>query len=334
MELERAYFLASKQVDGNISQEEREELKAWMDEDPSRGEILTDLDSFLGDMTQAVNSAAPETDLAWTALLGKISVEADEKPVIQMPVATPRGNNGWKYAAAAAVALLLMVGGYVFLGGEKGAKEASTYATTAKERKVIDLPDGSKVHLNSGSTLVAEAGFGGKSRKVRLEGEAYFDVASDPSKPFEVTVGSTKTTVLGTEFNLRSYRNGDPVHLDVAEGKVRFSAPEIGQEEIFTANQSGKFDPATRRIAHIADPANESAAWRQGVLSFKEEALANAIPRLNHFYDIDIRLGAGLEDAQLTARFEGNDETAMLDILATTYSAKVRREGKVAWLEK
>lgn len=332
MEEQRAYYLASKRLDGNLSAIEQAELDQWMAADPSRATLLQDLGQILPLLTDSIQATpVGNTDTEWTMLKSRM-VEAEPSPKV-IPM---RRNNWARYAIAAAAMAVLAVGAYWIVAGLGGkAKDfAFSYATAEGEQKAFTLPDGSQVELNGGSKLYGEADFGGDARKVRLEGEAFFSVKRDETKPFEVLTGAVRTTVLGTQFNLRAYQKNGPVHLSVVEGKVKFAAENSGKGEIFVANESGVFDPVHGKVSKTNTNAGNAVAWRDGELVFDDEPLTEAVLRLNHFYDIDLRLGSGLEDARLTTRFSQDDETVMLEALATAYQARIRRDGKTVWLEK
>lgn len=338
MEDTRAYYLASKHYDGTLSAAERQELDQWMAASPSRSNFLDEMALLLAPLTASVNAPVADTDADWNALRLAIGSQQAAAPA-HVPASAPARKSafGWpRIAVAAAVALLVAFGAFWVLQGDPQASDSPlTFATKAGERHTVTLADGSTVQLNGGSKLTVAAGFGKENRQLSLEGEAYFEVQKDPARPFEVSTGGVKTTVLGTKFNLRAYQPAVAVRLSVVEGKVNFAPIQSGAGQIFVANESGDFDPKRGTVLRTADLPADAAAWRDGALVFVDEPLAEAVSRINQFYDIDLRLGSGLQDARLTTRFDAqHDEAAMLDVLATTYQARVRREGRTAWLEK
>jgi transmembrane sensor len=337
MEDTRAYYLASRLHDGIISATERTELDRWIAADPARSNFLDEVAQILGPVSNAVNIPVTTTDSDWLALRQALGAPEQAAPKVArvIPIQRAPQRSPMRYAVAAAVALLVAFGAYWMLqGGKEAAGSPTTYATKDGERREIALPDGSKVMLGGGSQLVAAAGFSREHRQLSLTGEAYFEVKKDPAHPFEVTTGGVKTTVLGTQFNLRAYQPDISVSLSVVEGKVNFAPLASGAGQIFVANESGNFDAQHGTVLRTAVLPSDAAAWRENVLVFADTPLQEAVSRINHFYDIDIRLGSGLQDARLTTRLVGDDEAAMLDVLATTYQASVRRAGKTVWLEK
>ena len=140
---------------------------------------------------------------------------------------------GWPWMAAAVAALLMVVGSWYFLrqGSPSGkanrpvaiapADDALTEITNQDEKpRLVNLPDGSSVMLQKGSTLSFPQAFTGDTREIRLNGEAFFEVAKDPSKPFYVFANEVVTKVLGTSFNIRSFPTDRQVTVAVKTGKV------------------------------------------------------------------------------------------------------------------
>jgi|NOAtaT_6_FD_contig_31_1439250_length_1234_multi_3_in_0_out_0_1 ferric-dicitrate binding protein FerR (iron transport regulator) len=331
MEQERAYYLVDKWVKAEIESHEMVELDQWMAVSPENARQVEEIRAILEMLSAKIAAVEPQTDQAWNELFSRLN--QNETPVVKLAPAAPK-SKFWKVYAAAAVFLVALMGAWWMLGSSAGLEKELVYTTASGERTRLQLPDGSTVFLNGGSEFKALKGFGGKDRRVALEGEAYFQVASDAQKPFIIETFKSLTTVVGTAFNLRSYGDGLPVRLGVTEGKVKFGSLDGKSSEILAANQAAIFNPLDGKISIIPESAQEMAGWREGVLNFQEEPLASALPRLSQFYDIDIRLGKGLDDARLTARFTEKDHDAMLEILAATFSASVRRDGDVAWLEK
>ncbi len=139
-------------------------------------------------------------------------------------------SNTWKwYTLAVAATMAGLVCAMVWMQGEKVAPlaEAATpmYASKAGERKSFQLPDGSKVVLNAASAIWLEKGFNEGRRTLRLEGEAFFDIAQDASSPFIIHTEEMDITVLGTAFNVKAYKDDETVETTLLRGRVRVDMP-------------------------------------------------------------------------------------------------------------
>ncbi|HNV52472.1 MAG TPA: FecR family protein, partial [Tenuifilaceae bacterium] len=121
-----------------------------------------------------------------------------------------------KYAAVVLFAVVISgIGGYKYFNPELVALANNSNQNTV----ITTLPDGTTIYLAQNSTITYAKRFVGKSRNVKLEGEAFFDVAKDPEKPFVIETKAASVKVLGTSFNLKS-TNSTNFELSVVEGKV------------------------------------------------------------------------------------------------------------------
>lgn len=152
------------------------------------------------------------------------------------------------------------------------------------ENTVI-LADGTTVHLNAGSKLTYPVRFAGKRRIVRLEGEAYFDVAGDENHPFVVQTHLGEITVLGTEFNVNAYTDASVCYTTLVHGKVKFSTLNAetvtlspGEQAVVFANSSMK-----RKV-----DLEEYVGWVDGMYIFNDRPLGDIMKTFERWYDIQV----------------------------------------------
>ncbi|MEO3405658.1 FecR domain-containing protein [Mucilaginibacter sp. CAU 1740] len=150
----------------------------------------------------------------------------------------------------------------------------------------IDLPDGSKVWLNAGSTLAYTPSFGREIRTVRLsDGEAYFDVAHDAHKPFVVQTGKIKTQVLGTSFNIRAAAEMKKITVTVLGGKV--AVIKKGTAPLFLLpNEQAEFNKETGTIDKASVTAENTTGWMVGKYRFHNEELEAITSELQRRYNV------------------------------------------------
>lgn len=153
----------------------------------------------------------------------------------------------------------------------------------------IELSDGTRVWLNSESYIEYPVEFIGKTREVLIIGEAYLDVAKDPQKPFIVKTEDFNVRVLGTTFNINSYREMNSSNITVESGKVDVIRPS-GQTTQITVNQQLTVDRLTndQRVEEV-DP-SIVIAWKDGLFYFNRETLENISKELSRWYDIKIEI--------------------------------------------
>lgn len=161
-----------------------------------------------------------------------------------------------------------------------------TESTERGERVQIELPDGSKVHLNSESTIFYPENFDKKERKVQLTGEAFFEVARDEKRPFIVRSGEITTTVLGTKFNVSNRSNN--VFVTLESGKVKVSLINSEGEFFLIPGEQFSFDISTGIARKTRVKTSLFTDWRNGILQFNEINFAEAIQKLENWYNVKI----------------------------------------------
>lgn len=150
----------------------------------------------------------------------------------------------------------------------------------------ILLPDGSKVWLNSASTLTYPTSFRGKERKVTLDGEAYFEVAKDKERVFKVISGTQTIDVIGTHFNIRSYKDEMESQTTLAEGKVKISKGDI--QKILKPGQAAFTNKHSKTI-HIGNTDLEKdLAWKNNEFIFNGDDLKSIMRELSRWYDVEV----------------------------------------------
>ena len=150
----------------------------------------------------------------------------------------------------------------------------------------VELADGTKVWINSESTLGFHSRFDGKQRIVDLTGEAYFEVAKNPDQPFIVRTANADVRVLGTQFNVKAYSDEEFTYATLNEGKVRVSNEKNEQdilpdEQIIINNTTGIY---TKKQVD----ANIYSAWVKGKFVFKDERLEDILHTISRWYDIQV----------------------------------------------
>ena len=194
----------------------------------------------------------------------------------------------------------------------------------------IQLTDGTKIWLNSESQLKYPVAFvKGKTRQVELlYGEAYFEVSPSESNygdAFKVQSSMQTVEVLGTQFNIKAYKEESEIYTTLIEGKVRINKGnenktlQPGQQSIISADSV---------ISVIMTDVNMETAWKQGLFSFKDKSLKEIMIVLARWYDVDISFEN--EDLQ-KIRFKGvlSKDQALEDILLTIKNLKVIKDYEI-----
>ena len=154
-------------------------------------------------------------------------------------------------------------------------------------RIVVDLPDGSKVWLNSGSEITYPIVFNTTERRVHLIGEAYFKVQKSET-PFFVSNLGPEVKVYGTEFNVNSYANEDLVTVALAQGKVSLSSE--GKEQFIEPGQVSAFNKQNKSITIENTDVAVYSSWREGKYIFRDTPLSSILRILQRQYNVTINL--------------------------------------------
>lgn len=151
----------------------------------------------------------------------------------------------------------------------------------------VELCDGTKVYLNSGTTLEFPSRFDGKVRSVILKGEAYFDVARNVSKPFVVEVDEMKVKVLGTSFNVKSYVDEPGIYTTLVEGSVAILRDGQPEKKIKPGEQA-YYNKGVGTLSIAEVDVNEFTSWKDGLFYFKDIALEEILRIVSRWYDLEV----------------------------------------------
>ena len=198
----------------------------------------------------------------------------------------------WYFRAAATVLLLLGFGIFVWNQHRETAYErALVYGTeyTQEDAPVshVRLPDGSTVALRGDSRLDMRNGFEGETREILLEGEAFFDITSDPNRPFIIHTGGIRTTVLGTAFAIRAMPGESLITITVAEGKVKVKDGDRLLTFLET-DQQLVFDVEHEFVQEFLVDAGRELSWMPNELIFRNMSFGEIVRKLSDIYNVSI----------------------------------------------
>lgn len=178
----------------------------------------------------------------------------------------------------------------------------STISTPRGGQYQIVLPDGSHVWLNAASSLRFPSAFTGNERSVKLEGEAYFEVAKDKQKPFMVEVKGMKVEVLGTSFNLMAYDEEPEIQTTLLEGSVK-----VVQGANYKIIKPGQQASVLQNSIDVNDvDTDEITAWKNGLFQFSQAGLETVMHQLGRWYNVDIVFEGKIPDEHFHGKVSRN----------------------------
>ncbi len=186
------------------------------------------------------------------------------------------------------VAFITIMGIVYFLETpENPSVKTNIITVPAGQRVDLRLSDGSLVSLNAKSTIEYPATFSTDTREVRIEGEAYFDVAHNSKTPFVVHTQEFDIEVLGTKFNVEAYPNSDKFYTSLLEGAVKVTRKDgKGQSVKLIPNQEVYLKEGQLVKASITE--HDQFRWKEGLISFRNIHFKDLMKRLEKYYDVRI----------------------------------------------
>lgn len=222
----------------------------------------------------------------------------------------------WQQVAAILLLPLLILSAYLYF------KPASQIAETYQELftpygtwSVVNLPDGSKVWLNAGSSLKYPTQFNDKQRVVSMQGEAYFEVESDKEHPFIVKTKQLTVEATGTAFNVNAYAPDHVAAVTLVKGKV---AVTLDQKKTISLSPGEKIDYNLTTSLYNVNKTNtyKWCSWKDGILIFRDDPLEYVFKRLGQTYNVEFILkDAELGKYSYKATFEGESLNEILRLL-------------------
>jgi len=334
MKEEHLYSLIEQELNGTLNASDAAKLESWVGQGKEEESTYQEIRSILELTGTVVAAVDPQTDAMWASLQTQLNDEAPEvSTTSEEAVVVPlrRSPARW-YGIAAAVVLLVVTSVYLLVPGNNDNDDPQRFSARHGTTLSLDLPDASKVVLNSESSLEWNEDFNDSERRVKLEGEAFFDIAKNKEKPFIINVMGTETKVLGTSFNISAYSGTREVLVSVVTGKVAFESLDDHKSVFLTPNQLGRYDLDSKKLTVVNEVvATDDAAWQKGVLKFNQTPLADALVRLEKHYDLEFQLSPELEGEVMSATYNIRtlQEDGLIEILTLTYpDANIQREGK------
>ncbi len=194
-----------------------------------------------------------------------------------------------RYAAIFVLAFLIGSISVYYLGYKNSDELAwNEIIVPEGESAEVYLSDNTHVWLNSNTKLIYPAKFEGKSRDVKLTGEAYFDVSHNPKNPFYVQTPELTVAVMGTSFNVQAFDQDDEVNVTLIEGKVNLQNSKGIVVSELSPGENALFD-LTKKTIHVSKAnAGYYTSWKDGYLVFKNEKLEDIVRKFERWYSVSV----------------------------------------------
>ncbi len=299
---------------GNLSKQDKNDLKAWLAIDKRHQVALQAMADTWDDMDEVLNIVN--------------SKSASEKLSI-LPILTPILK---PLAVAASVSFIAV---FMWLNSPEQVQRYS-YSTAIGQQLDTRFIDGSVIHLNTNSHVEAEFTTGKRIIKL-IKGEALFDVAHDPQRPFIVYAGNRLVQAVGTKFVVQI--DSENIEITVTEGKVKLSQVNTGASldniraldskminkgDVFIAKgeQAIAEQNHAPKLVHLQDSyIQRELSWLDGKLVFENENLADIVEEINRYSDINILLkDEELSRLKISGRFDLDDSRALIEAIELAFN--------------
>lgn len=227
-------------------------------------------------------------------------------------------------------------GELVYKGKQKGEVLYNTLSTGKGQMYATVLADGSKVWLNSQSTLRYPVAFNGDMRQVEISGEAYFEVATQMQNikgqynriPFLVKAPGVDIEVLGTHFNINSYSNEEAVRTTLLEGKVKVHASKTNSTAVLQpGQQAGYFKQMGQMVKMEEADVDEAVAWKEGYFQFNGADLPTVLRQLVRWYNVEVAYGGEIPQRSFGGRISRKNSLSQVLTILESNGVHFKLEG-------
>lgn len=329
--------LLSKYLTGECSKAEKLSVDRWLSESVKNQDYLNSLNELweLSSKNYPPNTLF-NTEVDWAVLKNRMD---DEGIIENIKTTASRSkfslNSTWSVVIRVAAIFLLagLFGLYTFKSIYVPVKEVQSTALkeismSKGKRGGVTLSDGTKVYLNADSRISIPPVFSEDSREVYLEGEAYFDVAKNPNKPFIINTNGAIIQVLGTSFVVKNYSDDKTVQTVVESGVVSFrrSNSKANDGVILTKGKLARLDLSnSRMITENVDNIDFYLSWKRGELKFDYTAMSEVAKQLERRYDITVVFDSdSIKNMHLTAELRSKSMDNVIRTIATSLGLKYK----------
>jgi len=309
--------LITRYLSGETSELENIQLVKWISSDYSNQMLFEEYEKTWKSLDHFKGKSLIDIEKEWK----KIDF------VIRSKEARKSKKSKFSYHFSQIAAILIFVilsgAGVAFLANEV---RYETVKTTDNTQEVF-LPDGTEIMLNANSKLKYLKKFERKERRINLNGEAFFNVTADSTKPFRINVTNAVVEVLGTSFNVNAFDENENIEVVVAKGTVSLaSKTETNEKVVLQAGDRGVLYKKKAKVRKDQNINRNYNAWMTKVIVFENEKLIHIVNEINKVYHTNIIIrNPKIGDCKITVTFDNKSLDAILTILENTLDITISR---------
>jgi len=309
--------LLTRYLLGEATPDECALVEHWLEAAPENKSSLRRIKTML-DM---VNLSKMNVDDEWQSFKPKLK----NKP-LEVSLDVPQKKISVRYYAIAA-SLFVLIGLSVYFAFFFNTVPKEVVAESGEIVKEIKLADGTNISLNRNSVLQYPESFTGDKRLVKLNGEAFFEVAHDSAKPFVVETEQFTVTVLGTSFYVSAFE-GKTQQVVVESGTVKCQNLSTGESIVLNAGEKYILGQPVNEPVPASQKDMNAYAWKTARLVFVDENMTAIAESIGQTYGCQIILKGPIKNCILTVNFEDLTLDGVLNVLQTILNIEIRKDSK------
>lgn len=316
-------ILLARYFGGNASKAEMQELESWMAESPTHQQEFDEMTQLFmklaGPLKEMPTPNRVKAKAAFSAYINK-SKQLDSQTTAPKRI---QFSKKWM-AIAASIALIISISIGIWKT-PNGEYEVTVIAKSSPKHEL--LPDKTEIKLSGNSKITYSSNYGKKTKKLKLEGEAKFEVGHAGIGTLQVAAQETFIEDIGTTFTVNAYPDSNYVKVKVSKGQVHFFS-KTDNGLIINANETGIYDKKTKTFKILKLKLEQLIAKGMHV-EFKGMVLREVIDIINKAYHVDVKLAEkSIGQRKITVMFDGESLDMVLDIIAETLDLKLHHENE------
>jgi len=311
---------------GEANPNEQRMVEEWLQLSEANQTLLDQYEAIWAETGKLTPSpVAVDTKSAWEKISEK--VDQYEKEKIAPKTIPLKSRFVWISGIAASIVILF---GIYQLILKPSYQTQNVYIASIQEIVKDSLPDGSKITLNANSKITYPKQFAKNERRVKLTGEAYFEVEHNKENPFIIEAGDAFIQVLGTSFNVKAYENNE-LEVIVTEGLVKIYVvdPETNDTSaiLLKKGEKGKIAAKETKPVYVAEQMPDAIFWMNYTLLFNDTDLKKVFSLLKNYYHIEINVSdERIYDCRLTTTFTNNSIEEIIEVITATFEFEYKKE--------
>lgn len=305
------FEIIARYIAGEMSDDELSHFEKQIETFPENKQLIIEMKKDWSQLGQYKSERSIDANKGWQTLFNKLN---HEQLIPENNVVEHRLTPVWVKWAASVAVIMTIASISIFTLFNSDSNLISLNTGSDSNTLIQTLNDGSVVYLSNNTSFSYPEQFSTSERKVNLSGEAFFDIAPNPNKPFRIETDQVIVEVLGTAFNVKS-ENDNFFELAVERGKVRVTLKsDPSQSQIVLPGE--KISASNNHLIKIRNENSNYFAWKIKHMQFKDELLSNIVNVVNKNYKSNIKLqNLDLAGLKLTVTFHNNSLAKITELI-------------------